>query len=77
MWQLEVPLISASRRSSAAESGAWPSIFAPSMPRPPAWASMIDTPTGVPGARPSSLAARGVKPAMRSPIGRTRVPIRA
>ena len=50
MWQLEVPPISA-RRSLERDRVELlrPSSAAPSSPRPPACASMIETPTGVPG----------------------------
>ena len=48
--------------SRALELGvAWPA--APSMPSPPACASMSDVATGVPGARPSSARGRGREPA--------------
>ena len=39
---------------------------APSVPMPPAWASMSEAPTGVPAARPSSAAAAALSP---SPSG--------
>ena len=77
MWHDDVPPINASRRLSVAGVGAFPSSRAPSNPRPPAWASMIDPPTGVPGSSPSSRAARRVSPwPIGSPIGRTFWPMR-
>jgi len=77
MWQVEVPPIRASRWSKSATSGGRPSIGAPNIPRPPAWASMIATATGVPGASPKSSAAAAVSPFPNgSPMGRTRRPIR-
>jgi hypothetical protein len=64
--QLDVPQMSARRERSP-----------PSNPSPPACASMIETATAVPGASPISRAAASVNPPARSPIGRTRVPMRS
>lgn len=37
--------------------GSMPSATQPIRPKPPAWASIIDVPTGVPGNKPNSSAA--------------------
>ncbi|MEY9129555.1 hypothetical protein ACVIWV_004547 [Bradyrhizobium diazoefficiens] len=76
MMQADVPMMYA-RRSLTSVVAPEPS-RPPIAPMPPAWASIRDAPTGVPGDRPSSAAAVRVRPApSRVPGATISVPMRA
>src|SRR5271169_949316 len=76
IWQEDVPAISATREFSNSGVRISPPSTAPSTPRPPACASIIDVPTAVPARKPSSFAADSDKPLPTgAPIGLTVVPI--
>ena len=75
MWQLDVPQISASRRSN--DGAASPASAAPMVPMPPACASIAEVPTAMPAGSPSSAAASAVSPSPTgTAIGSIRVPMR-